>query len=491
MAASLTWEVAMPMTANNTLSSDDKPYRGREMTTIPAAAATLASAGDLADADLERLHRLIAAARAGGADAADVMMQRRHGISVARRLGRAENLERAESVDLGLRVFVGRRQAICATSDLCDASLKHLVERACTMARLLPEDPYCGLAEPDLLAATSVELDMTDALVPDADVLLARAAAAEDAALAVAGVTNSEGAEASWSWTLTALAASNGFSRAFVRTGSAISVSVVAGEGTAMERDYEYASAVHAADLPDPAAIGRDAGERAVRRLGPRKVTSARVPVIYHPRAARSLLSHFVAAITGATVARGTTFLKDKMDELVFAADINIIDDPWRRRGLRSRPVDVEGIATQRRALVDGGVLRHWLLDLRSARQLGRAPTGHSVRSPSSPPAAAPSNLYVEAGPVTPAELWADVKDGLYITDLMGFGVNGVTGDYSRGASGFWISGGEIAFPVSELTVSGNLIDMFRSLMAASDLEFRYGIDSPTLRIDALTVAGR
>jgi PmbA protein len=258
-----------------------------------------------------------------------------------------------------------------------------------------------------------------------------------------------------------------------------------------MERDYDYASAVHAQDLPDPAAIGRAAGERAVRRLGPRKVASARVPVIYHPRAARSLLSHFVAAITGAAVARGTTFLKDKMGQLVFADAIDIIDDPWRRRGLRSRPVDAEGIASERRALVDKGVLRQWLLDLRSARQLGLPPTGHSVRSPSSPPAAAPSNLYIAAGTVSPAEMWADVQDGLYVTDLMGFGVNGVTGDYSRGASGFWISGGQIAFPVSELTVSGNLIEMFRSLTAASDLEFRYGIDSPTLRVDGLTVAGR
>jgi len=258
-----------------------------------------------------------------------------------------------------------------------------------------------------------------------------------------------------------------------------------------MERDYDYASAVHAADLPDPAAIGRSASERAVRRLGPRKVASAKVPVIFEPRAARSLLSHLAGAVTGASVARGTTFLKDRMDTLLFDAAVDVIDDPWRRRGLRSRPVDGEGIATQRRAIIEQGVLRHWLLDLRSARQLGLAPTGHGVRGPSSPPSAVPSNLYIAAGTMPPAALWAGVREGFYITDLMGFGVNGVTGDYSRGASGFWIENGEVAFPVSELTVSGNLIEMFRQMTPANDLEFRHGMDSPTLRVDGLTVAGR
>jgi PmbA protein len=455
------------------------------------AVATPSSLQQRAETDLALLDRLITMARREGADAADALIRRRHGLSVSRRLGRVENLERAESIDLGLRVFIGQRQAICATADISPDALARLVERAVAMAKLLPEDPYCGLARAEELATATAELDLLDPDIPDAAHLLERAAAAEDAALAVAGVTNSEGAEASWSITATAIVASNGFARADARSGSAISVSVVAGKGTAMERDYDYATAVHAGDLPDPAVLGRTAGEQAVKRLNPRKVPSAQVPVIFHPRTARSLLSHLASAINGAAVARGTTFLKDKMNSAICSDAVTIIDDPLRPRGLRSRLTDADGIATVRRAVVEGGVLRSWLLDLRSARQLGLPPTGHGVRSTSSPPSASPSNLYLAAGSVTPKDLMQDIKHGLYITDLMGFGVNGVTGDYSRGASGFFIENGALAFPVSELTISGNLLEMLRRLIPANDLEFRYGMDAPTLRLDGLTVAGQ
>jgi PmbA protein len=257
-----------------------------------------------------------------------------------------------------------------------------------------------------------------------------------------------------------------------------------------MERDYDYTAAAYGEDLRDPAEIGRTAAERAVRRLHPRKAESAQVPVIYDPRAARSLVAHLGAAVNGSSVARGTTFLKDRLGQAIFPEAITVRDDPLRRRGLRSRPFDGEGVATRPMAIVERGVLTTWVLDLRSARQLGLRTTGHAVRGTSAPPSPGTTNLYIEAGEATPEALIAEVKRGLYVTELIGFGINSVTGDYSRGASGFWIEDGELSYPVSEVTVAGNLLDMFAHLTAASDLQFRYGTDSPTLRVDGMTVAG-
>jgi PmbA protein len=313
----------------------------------------------------------------------------------------------------------------------------------------------------------------------------------EDAARAVDGVTNSEGAQASWGYARLALVGSNGFAGSYASTNTALGVSVLAGTGTAMERDYELAHAVYAEDLDQPETVGRKAGERAVRRLGPRKVASARAPVVYDPRIAGGVVRHLAAGINGNAVARGTSFLKDRMGERIFPAAITIVDDPYRRRGLRSRPFDGEGVAGERRQVVAEGRLTTWILDLRTARQLGLESTGHATRAPSSPPSPTTSNLYLEPGRQTPPELIADIESGLYVTELLGFGVNMVTGDYSRGAGGFWIENGEIAYPVSELTIAGNLKDMFAHLTAADDLEFRYGVNAPTLRIDGMTVAGR
>jgi PmbA protein len=359
------------------------------------------------------------------------------------------------------------------------------------MARVVPEDPYCGLAEPADLATDAIDVDGCDAAEPTVEMLLERAARAEDAARAVSGVTNSEGAETGWGVSYHAIAATNGFARAYSRSRHSLVVSVLAGEGTAMERDYDHTSAVHGEDLRDAAEIGRSAGEKAVGRLHPKKVSSAQVPVIYEPRVAASLLGHLSAAINGAAVARGTTFLKDKLDTAIFPGSVNVIDDPLRRRGLRSKPFDAEGIPTRRLAVVDGGMLRSWLLDLRSARQLGMIATGHAARGISTPPSPSITNLYMEPGEATPRELISDVKSGFFVTELIGFGINGVTGDYSRGAGGFWIEDGQLAYPVSEVTIAGNLLQMFANTTVANDLEFRYGTDSPTLRVDGMTVAGR
>jgi PmbA protein len=439
---------------------------------------------------LNLLQDLVAKAKKAGADAADAVAVAGTSLSHTRRLGKTEKLERSEGQDLGLRVLIGKQQAMVSSSDRAPATLDELVERAVAMARAIPEDPFCGLADPDQITREWPALDMLDPDEPSAETLIERARAAEEAALAVAGITNSEGADAGWGRSRVALVASNGFAGSYAGSSHGVSVSVIGGTGTGMERDYDFASAVYAVDLRSPEEIGRRAGERAIKRLGPRKMPTAKVPVIFDPRVARSFISHLLGSISGPSIARGTSFLKDKLGERIFPEAISIVEDPHRQRGLRSKPFDGEGIANRRRALIDKGVLTTWLLDLRSARQLKMTTTGHAARGTASPPSPAATNVWIEAGTQTPAELYADVKSGFYVTELMGMGVNGVTGDYSRGAAGMWIENGTLAFPVSEMTVAGNLKDMFARMVAANDLEFLTGADAPTVRIDDLTVAG-
>ncbi len=440
--------------------------------------------------DLQILEDLLKRAKAKGADAADALVGRSISLDVAQRLGNREKLERSESQDLGLRVFIGRRQAIVSTSDLSPKTLDELAERAVAMARAVPEDEFCGLAEPGQLCTSPPVLDLEDRTEPSEAQLIEMVGKAEDAARAVKGVTNSEGAEAGWGRSEIALAASNGFRGAYAGTRWGVSVSVLAGEGTGMERDYDYATAVYGADLPPAEQLGRAAGERAVKRLNPRKASTAKLPIIFDPRISGGLVSHFVGAINGAGIARGTSFLKDKMGEQIFAKGIRIIDDPHRPRGLRSKPFDGEGVANRRRALIEDGTLTTWLLDCRSARQLGLTTTGHASRGTSGPPSPSAANLYLEPGKQSPQEMIGDIAQGFYVTELIGHGVNGVTGDYSRGAAGYWIEGGELTHPISEVTIAGNLKDMFLHLTPASDLVFRYGTDAPTLRIDGMTLAG-
>ena len=450
----------------------------------------MAEISEEAGARLDLLQDLIARARRAGADAADALLFESTSLSHGRRLGKTEKLERSEGQDLGLRVFIARQQAIVSSTDRSPQALAELVERAIGMARTVPEDSYSGIADPAEITHAWPSLDMLDPVEPAAEVLIERARAAEEAALAVQGVTNSEGAEAGWGRSTIALAASNGFAGTYSGSRQGVSASVIAGSGTRMERDYDFATAIYADDLRDPAAIGRSAGERAVKRLGAKKMPTCRCPVVFDPRVARGFISHLLGAISGPSIARGTSFLKDRLGERIFPEAITIIDDPHRHRGLRSKPFDGEGIANRRRAIIDEGVLTTWLLDLRSARQLGLKTTGHAARGTASPPSPAATNVWIEPGAMGPNELIADIESGFYVTEMMGMGVNGVTGDYSRGAAGFWIDKGEIAFPVSEMTVAGNLKDIFARLVAANDLEFKAGADSPTLRVDDLTVAG-
>jgi len=434
--------------------------------------------------------QLVAAARRAGADAAEAVAVRGVSQSVEVRQGSVEESALSEDDDVGLRVLIGRRQAVVSTNDLVHEGADALAERAVAMARVAPEDPFAGLADPDLLARERPDLDLLDPAMPSTRVLEERAQAAEAAALAVPGVTKSGGASASVGIGGMVLVTSAGFTGRYLGSRHSVSMQAIAGEGTAMERDYDFSSVVHAADLDRPEVVGRNAGERAVKRLNPRKVPTQRAPVVYHARAAGSLLSHLTAAINGSAIVRKTSFLQDKLHEMLFPATIRIIDDPHRRRGLRSHPFDAEGVGGRRRALIDAGVLTTFLLDCATARELGMTTTGHAQRGVSSTPSPGPSNVHLEPGAASPEALIKDIDRGLYVTDLIGMGVNLVTGDYSRGAAGFWIERGELTYPVSEVTIAGNLADMFRTLQPANDLEFRYGINAPTVRVEGLTVAG-
>ncbi|WP_159999436.1 TldD/PmbA family protein [Roseomonas sp. 18066] len=437
---------------------------------------------------LERLETLVAAARAAGAEAADALLISGTSLAVQWRLGKIEQLERSEGLDLGLRVLVGRQQAIVSATDADPRGFQALAERAVAMARAVPEDSFGGLGEYRPLVVR--DLDLADDAEPDADALIARARLAEEAALAVPGITNSEGADASYSRTGIAIVSSNGFAGDYARTGHATSVTALAGSGTGMERDYDHSSTVHLADLEDPAGLGRNAAERALGRLNPAKPKTGKRDIIFDPRVAGSLIGHLASALNGAAVARGTSFLRDRMGTRVLPAGLSLRDDPLRVRGLRSRPFDGEGMPGAPLALVEDGILASWVLDWRSARQLGLASTGHASRSISGPPAPATTNLWLEGGQGTAAALMADIDDGIYVTEMIGMGVNGVTGDYSRGAAGFMIRNGQLAEAVSGITIAGNLKDMFLGLRAAGDLRFRRGTDAPTLRVDGLMVAG-
>jgi PmbA protein len=437
-----------------------------------------------------RAEMLVAAARKAGADAADAVYGCDASSQVSVRLGALEDVERSESEHVSLRVFVGSRSASVSSSDMAEATLASLVDRVIAMAKEAPEDAWSGLAPEDrLLRGRPANLGIADDADPEPAELRARALAAEDSAREVRGVTNSEGAGAGHGRSQVALVTSHGFAGAYAGTSHSTYASVLAGAGETMQRDYASHSARHLADLDSAESIGERAGLRAVSRLNPRRVDSGPMPIIFDPRVGNSLVGHLIGAIVGPAITRRSSFLLDMLEQRIFPEGITILDDPLRERGLRSRPFDGEGLPTAERALIDRGVLTGWLLDSASARQLGLQPTGHAVRGGGSPGASA-TNVHMQPGEIGTQDLMSDIKRGLYITELIGQGVNGVTGDYSRGASGFLIENGATTSAVAEITIAGNLKDIFANIVAANDLDFRYGINVPTLRVDGMTVAG-
>jgi PmbA protein len=441
-------------------------------------------------AALERAQNLVQSAIKSGADAADAVYACDASTEVQVRLGALEDVARSEGEEIGLRVFLGQRSATISSSSMNADILSGLVTRALDMAREAPEDKFAGLAPADrLMVGLPADIDSDDGGDPDPTSLRARALAAEDAARGVPGVTNSEGGSASAGRSIFALATSHGFAGVNSSSGYGVSASVLAGEGDDKERDYDWRSARHEADLDEAAAIGKRAGERAVKRLNPGSVKSGQIPVIFDPRVGGSLIGHLLGGIGGASIARKTSYLLESLGAQLFDSGLSVIDDPLRKRGLGSRSFDGEGLPTARTSIIDKGVLTGWLMESASARQLGLQPTGHASRGVSGAPGVSTSNVHLEGGMVSVADMMGDIKYGVYIHELSGQGVNMVTGDYSRGAAGFLIENGEITTPVSEFTIAGNLKEMFTALIAADDIEFVRSLNVPTLRIDGMMVA--
>lgn len=457
---------------------------------------TVTSLSALSTGDrLDVLHDVLAAAKKHGATDADILLGESTSVSVGRRLGKAESLTRSEEGEAGLRVFVGKRQAMVSSSDLSPKALIAMAERAVAMAKAVPADEWCGLADPSQLAqnigsAEIAALDLEDPTTLDVAAMTEMADRAEAAALAVGGISNSDGASFGYGRDVHTIAATNGFHGSYGSTGFSLSVSVIAGEGTSMETDYAFDATAYLRDLRRPEDIGREAGERAAAALNPRKGLTRMMPVILDRRIAGSIAGAVASAASGSAIAKGTSMFKDKRGAQVMAEGISIVDDPFLPRGNRSRPYDDEGLPVQKRHLIRDGVLDYWLLDLRSARQLGLQPTGHATRGTSSPPSPRAHNLYIPASAISPEDLISDIGTGFYVTEFLGSGGSIVTGDYSRGAKGFWIENGKRSYAVSEMTIAGNLKEMFMNCTPASDLEIRHGVDAPTLRIDGMTVAG-
>jgi len=423
----------------------------------------------------------VAQARKLGADAAEASVADSRSTEVEIREGQIEKLEGAEGRRIGLTVFNGKSSASISGSVLTSEAIHRLAETALAMARLAPANPYAGIAEPELLATFFPGLDLVSDRLPDAAELERMARETEQSALSVPGVSKSGGASASMGDRSSALAISNGFAQGYRKTGVSLSVSAISSDGRGMERDYDYSSAVHFSDLRAPESVGLEAGRRAARRLNSRKVKSQAVPIVFDNRIAASLINHMLGAISGSAIARGTSFLKDRLGQRIFSEGITVVEDPLIPRGLGSRAFDGDGLARVKRNIIDRGVLTTWLLDLPSARQLNLAPTGHGSGT---------SNIYIKPGVASRDDLLRDIAEGFYVTEMIGSSVNMVTGDYSRGASGFWIENGNLTYPVSEVTIAGNMMDMFLNVTQASDLEFRASINAPTCRVEGLTIAG-
>ncbi|MEQ1789016.1 MAG: TldD/PmbA family protein [Rickettsiales bacterium] len=445
------------------------------------------------------LTKLLEITKKCGASGADAILFETTSLSISQRLGKPEGIERSENSAVGLRVFVRQKngeigQANVSSTDVSRDALLEVAERAVAMAKIAPADNDSTLASSELYPNTIPTLDLLDEVEPTPAWLLEQCAIAEDAARSVSGITNSEGADASYSHSRVslAIAGENGadFSGNYEGSYFSTSVSVLAGTGTSMERDYDFSSARHRSDLRNPKEIGLSAANRTLKRLNPRKVASCQTSVIFDPRVSKSLASILTSSISGSAIARGSSFLKNSLNKQIFAKGISIIDNPHLLRGFASKPFDMEGVANKKISLVEDGVLQTWLLDIRTANKLKLQTTGHASRGLASPPSPSSTNVYMENGTLSPKELMSDIKSGLYLTETFGMGINIITGDYSQGAAGFWIENGEIAYPVSEITIAGNLKDMFANLTPANDLAFHYSTNAPTVRVENMTVAG-
>ncbi len=440
--------------------------------------------------NIDNLESLLLDIRKKGADAADIVLSENIEISVSRRMGKLENVERSESKGLGIRVFRGRKVAIASTLDLSDKSIEKTADLALQMAAVVPDDEYSGLPDASQMAHEFPNLDLYDAYEPKAEDLSRMAGEAEEAALSHPGITNSEGGHAGYNLSRMHVLNSHGFKGSFQASSYSVSATVIAEIDGLKERDYDYSAVRCFSNLKNPAATGHSAAQRTLRRMGSRKIATCSAPVVFDPREAKGILRQLAGAINGAAVARGASFLKDKLNTKIFRDGISIIDDPFIVRGLASRPFDAEGLAGQRLSVVSDGYLTSWILDTRTAKQLKMRSTGHAGRGISSPPHPETSNFYLENGTVTPEDLISDIKHGLYITETFGMGINLVTGDYSQGAAGFLIENGKLTYPVSEVTIAGHLLDMFKHLTPANNLKLEYSTNSPTLRMDKMMIAG-
>jgi PmbA protein len=444
--------------------------------------------------DKDVMNILIDTALSNGATAADCVLSRSRGLSLTRRLGKDETIERYEDFDTGLRVFVGNKIASVSTNDNSEAAIRDVAKRAVDMAKIAPQDDFSLIASQETLndfpIHNSISVDSYDEVEPSIDIIRDRAKEVEDSALSVKGITNSDGADASWGEGETLLMTSNGFFGSSKKSNHSVSVVVIAEKDGKMERDYDYSSKVFGKDLRNSNHIGIEAAKKTLARIGATKPLTGKYPVIFDPRVSRSIAGHFASAINGSAIARKTSFLKDMLNKQIANPAINIIDDPFLKRGLGSRLFDAEGLGSRKYTLIKDGILQQWLLDLSSAKQLNLKPSGNAKRGISGPPSPGTSNFMISPGDVTPENLIKNVSEGFFVTDMIGSSVSMITGDYSRGASGFWIKNGELSIPITEATIAGNLKEMFMTLQPANDIDYSHSINSPTLLIEGMTIAG-
>ena len=444
--------------------------------------------------DKDVMNILIDTALSNGATAADCVLSRSRGLSLTRRLGKDETIERYEDFDTGLRVFVGNKIASVSTNDNSEAAIRDVAKRAVDMAKIAPQDDFSLIASQETLndfpIHNSISVDSYDEVEPSIDIIRDRAKEVEDSALSVKGITNSDGADASWGEGETLLMTSNGFFGSSKKSNHSVSVVVIAEKDGKMERDYDYSSKVFGKDLRNSNQIGIEAAKKTLARMGATKPLTGKYPVIFDPRVSRSIAGHFASAINGSAIARKTSFLKDMLNKQVANTSINIVDDPFLERGLGSRLFDAEGLGSRKYTLIKDGVLQQWLLDLSSAKQLNLKPFGNAKRGISGPPSPGTSNFMILPGKITPENLIKGISNGFYVTDMIGSSVSMITGDYSRGASGFWIKNGKLSMPITEATIAGNLKEMFMTLQPANDLDFSHSMNSPTLLIEGMTIAG-